>query len=316
MKEQLNIECLTKKRRIGHLEKLYLVMNKELNTLLYVGVNVIESKREISLGEVQNAFEEASEKNFLMRACVKTDSGRNYFFQSMSEEKLNSDWMMIDEISLADGEIWEQVIPEILERKLDYENGPLWRVVWLKNASKIENRFFYTLIFVASHAICDGKAGFNLICIQIIPRLNGETPTQKPIYFAKAQEEIFDGFNEEQLINRPMPMTAWLLGNTLSNIISWSRSVSRWIWGQPKPLKVHQHYNSFAIDATTNLAFIKACKSHKKSVNSVLISLLYKAISDVKVKFGIKVTNGIDTPADWTSMLRTFSNLQAYQSHL
>ena len=306
--QNLDIDCQSTRRRVGHLEKTHLVMNKDLDTLFYTSVNIIESKRKISRDEVRNAFEEASKMNFLMRACVKSDDGQNYFFQSMSEEKLNSDWMLIDEISLVDGGSWEQVIPEILERKLDFENGPLWRVVWLKNASKIENRFSFTLVFFASHAISDGKAGFNLICNQIIPRLNGDTVSQKPIYFAKSQEEIFDGFNDEQLIARPMPMTTWLLGYTLSSLISWKRSLSSWLWGQPKPLDIHQHYNSFVIDEKENLTFIRACKSHQKSVNSVLVTLLYKSISDAKVKFGIKVTNSISFPLDLRKFETSMSN--------
>ena len=56
--ERLDIECQSTRRRIGHMEKLYLVMNKDLNTVVYVNVNAIESKREVTLEEVQNAFKE------------------------------------------------------------------------------------------------------------------------------------------------------------------------------------------------------------------------------------------------------------------
>ena len=71
--------------------------------------------------------------------------------------------MRIDEISLSDEEHWEREISKFMKEKIDYENGPLWGVVWAKIENN-ENIYFIFHLF----------SGFNLICNQIIPFLNRE----------------------------------------------------------------------------------------------------------------------------------------------
>ena len=277
------LEVIGKNRQLGHTEQLFLAYHNTNNTLIYISVNVIESKNEIKMQRVVNAFQQTSKMNFLMHACVKSDTDNNNApcFRPISEQRLEEEkWMRIDEISLSDEEDWEREIPKFMKEKIDYENGPLWRVVWAKIENN-ENK--YILFFICSHIIIDGKSGFNLICNQIIPFLNGEKSECNPIYFGKSQEEIFYGFSKHEmhLSNRPVSFSVRILGN----ILSWKSYLSRLIWGEPQPCPIHHHYEKFVIEEKVSQTFIKICKSRGKTVHSVLMVLLQQSLDEVSENF-------------------------------
>ena len=299
-----SVTCHSKGRPLGHSEQLLMTQERHLEMALYVSVNVIESKNEIEAQQIANAFQQASKMNFLMRACVKSDTDNNNApcFRPISDQQLEEeDWMRIDEISLDDEEGWEREIPKFMKEKFEYENGPLWRVVW----AKIKNsKNKYILFFICSHAIIDGKSGFNLISNQIIPILNGEKSECNPIYFGKSQEEIFYGFNQQEMkiSNRPM---SFLL-RTMGKLFSWKIYLSRLIWGEAQPCPIHHYYEKFVIEQRESQNFINICKSRGKSVHSVLMVLYYNAIEKTNVKFRIPATGSmVFYPAD----LRKFESV-------
>lgn len=285
-----SITCQTKERPLGHSEQLLMSQERYLETALYIGVNIIESRSEIKLYQVTNAFQQTSKMNFLMHACVKSDINNNTpCFKPISDQQLEKrDWMRIDEISLDDEEAWEREIPKFMAEKFDYENGPLWRVVWAKIENS-ENK--YILFFICSHTIIDGKSGFNLICNQIIPLLNGEISKCNPIYFGKPQEEIFYDFNQQEMKLSNRPMSFFL--RTMGKMFSWKIYLSRLLWGEPKPCLIHHYYQKFVIEQKASQTLIKICKSRGKSVHSVLMVLYYNAIEKAKVKFRIQSTGSM-----------------------
>ena len=203
-----NITSSLEGRPLGHHERLMKVL-ENIEYSLYISINVIQSKNQIGIQQVRDAFQQTSQMNFLMHACVKSDTSNTQWFRPISDRELleTGDWMRIDEISMDDEEGWERQIPKLVEEKFDYEIGPLWRVVWATVENCKENK--YILYFICSHVIIDGISGFNLICNQIIPLLNGEKPECKPTYFGKAKEEIFYELNEEEMkpLNRPTPVS-------------------------------------------------------------------------------------------------------------
>ena len=302
-----DVACFSNERPLGHNERLLMVQERDLQMALYISINVIESKKKeaIKTQQVKNAFQQTSKMNFLMRACVKSDTDNTPCFRPMSDQQLKGCWMRIDEISLDDEEGWEQEIPKFMEEKFDYENGPLWRAVWAK-ISNCENK--YILFFICSHMIIDGKSGFNLICNQIIPLLNGESSKCQPIYFAKPQEEIFYGFNKEKmkLSNRPMPFHLRMIGN----IFSWKLYLSRWIWGESEPCHIHHHYNKFVIEQKASQTFVQVCKSRGKSVHSVLMVLFYNAIEKTNSKFRLQTGGMVFYPAGLRKFESLFNNPQ------
>ena len=235
------VECQTKSRELGHQESLFLSLNQFASPIgVYASINIMKAKRAITLDQVKAAFEEASRMNYLMRACVSTDGTGISLFTPINEERLMSDWTIIDEIELDREEDWVEVLPQVVERKIDFQNGPLWYVKWIRikpdvpdigwegSSSPDEDRFRYILVFVSSHIMIDGKCGFHLIRNQIIPILNGEqfnepkaihhimplietgkqqSQEKKPIYFAKSMEQVVYNFDQNQrlLSQRSVP---------------------------------------------------------------------------------------------------------------
>lgn len=299
-----NVKSSLDRRPMGHHERLLMVLEK-FDFCLYISVNVIQSKSEIEIQQVRNAFQQTSQMNFLMHACVKSDTSNTPWFQPMSDEySVDGVWMQIDEISLDDEESWEDEIPKFMEEKFDYENGPLWRVVWGTIENCEEKK--YILFFICSHSIIDGISGFNLICNQIIPLLNGEKSECEPIYFGKSKEEIFYGFNEEEMkiSNRPLPFHLRILGN----IVSWKLYLSQLIWGQPEPCFIHHYYRKFVIEQKASQTFIQICKSRGKSVHSIMMVLFYDAIEKTNAKFQIQAESSIYYPIDLTKFKSIFKD--------
>ena len=284
-----SIQSISKHRRLGHMEHAMLVSNL-MGAGIYLGIDVLESKTEISFQHVSDVFAEVSKLNYLMQACVRLED-RSYFFQPMDPDLLSTDWMLIDEFSLKKEEHWEEFIPELIETKFDYEKGPLWKVAWLKIPAKEKEVFSYVLITVISHVICDAKFDANLIFNQVLPLLNRDILKYEPLHFAKAQEEILNGLSEEELIlaNRPtIPFHYRLIGN----IVSWLLYLSRAIFGESSPTPLQKHYRSLVIDEKSTKAFIGACKAKGKTVHSILMILMYNAVDEVNKKFNTKIGNG------------------------
>jgi hypothetical protein len=237
-----SVECQTKSRELGHQETLFLTLNQFQSPIgVYANVNIIEAKHEIALEQVKAAFEEASRMNYLMRACVSTDGTGISLFTPINEERLMSDWTFVDEMELSREEDWVEILPQLLERKIDFQHGPLWYVKWIKVTPDVpdidreggslddEDKFRYILVFVSSHVMIDGKCGFHLIRNQIIPILNGKrfkepktiyhimplidageaevSKDNEPIYFAKSMEQVVYNFDQNQrlLSQRSVP---------------------------------------------------------------------------------------------------------------
>uniref|UniRef100_A0A7M5XEI1 Uncharacterized protein n=1 Tax=Clytia hemisphaerica TaxID=252671 RepID=A0A7M5XEI1_9CNID len=287
--EMESIESKSMHRRLGHMEHNMLVSNL-MGAGIYLGIDVLESQAEISYQHLSDVFTEVSKLNYLMQACIRFE-GKSYFFQPMDPTFLLSDWMLIDEISLDRWEDCEKLIPELIETKFDYKKGPLWKVALLKIPAKGNKIFSYMLVTVLSHVICDAKFDANLIFNQVLPLLNGDILKYKPLYFAKAQEQILNGFSEEELIlaNRPtIPFHFRLIGN----IISWSLYLYRSLFGESTPIPLHKHYKSLVIDEQSTKEFISACKAKGKTVHSILMILMYNAINEVNKRFNTKIGNG------------------------
>ena len=300
-----NITSSLEGRPLGHHERLMKVL-ENIEYSLYISINVIQSKNQIGIQQVRDAFQQTSQMNFLMHACVKSDTSNTPWFRPISDRELleTGDWMRIDEISMDDEEGWERQIPKLVEEKFDYEIGPLWRVVWATVENCKENK--YILYFICSHVIIDGISGFNLICNQIIPLLNGEKPECKPTYFGKAKEEIFYELNEEEMkpLNRPTPYFYRLLGNFLS----WKSYLSQSIWGEPEPCAIHHYYEKFVIKQKASQSFIKICKSRGKSVHSVMMVLYYNSIEKTNAKFQIQAPSKVYYPTDLTKFESVFKD--------
>ena len=143
-------------------------------------------------------------------------------FQIMSDVHFKGEWVPVEEMTLeSPGEnsngtrTWADCLPEVLAgNELDYENGPLWFVKWIKQEIATEkeeeeeeekekekervvkeNKHSYVLVFVSSHIMSDGKAGHNLIANQIIPLLQGDVKT------VEKSSEIFT-FTEDSQITK------------------------------------------------------------------------------------------------------------------
>ena len=67
-----------------------------------------------------------------MRACVNVDIDGIALFTPINEERLMSDWTHVDELLLEETEDWTELLPRVLEKKIDFHNGPLWYVKWIR----------------------------------------------------------------------------------------------------------------------------------------------------------------------------------------
>ncbi|XP_066910956.1 uncharacterized protein [Clytia hemisphaerica] len=306
-----SVECTTKSRLLGHQENLFLSLNQLVGPLaVYANINVIESKNEILVDRVKAAFEECSKRNFLMRACVNVDSDGVALFTPINEERLMSDWAHVDEILLEEDEEWTELLPRVLEKKIDFQNGPLWYVKWLRvennninSTTDGRNRFTYIMIWVSSHIIIDGKSGSNLIFNQIMPLLNDKSLDQSNrIYFGKPMEKAIYNFSEDKMAvsERSVPF----LFRTVTNGFVWKQSLNDGIDKVFKSSKdatleeecrwpLQNFYQSFIVDGETNVKVVQIAKSRSVSVHSVLMVLVHHALDQARKKFNLSLGSDI-----------------------
>ena len=305
-----DITSFDKSRRMGHQENLMLSLNQLGGPIAqYISISVIESKTQIQLAQVKQAFDESSTLNYLLRACAKGDVDSveaKTFFSPIDEDRFGTDWVPVEEFELSqedDGK-WSNALPGILsDNKIDYVNGPLWFVKWIKQSNNTpDNNFSYVLIFVSSHIIIDGKAGHNLISNQIVPYLasacdgtvnksNSSGKPSKCIHFANSLEQViydFDG-TQLELANRTIPF----LLRAATNAFVLKQNISKKFNSSTQEQPVSNHFRTFTTDESITRALIKLSKSKNISVHSILMVLVHNALEQARRKFNLALNTGV-----------------------
>ena len=308
-----DIASFDKSRRLGHQENLMLSLNQLVGPIAqYMSISVIESKKQIQLTQVKQAFAESITSNYLLGACAKGDvdsTEAKTFFSPIDQERLDESWIPVEEFELSqsdDGK-WTNALPRILsENKIDFANGPLWFVKWIKQSNDDAQNytFSYVLVFVSSHIIMDGKAGHNLISNQIVPFLAsscGDTTKEscnknssaqsKRIFFGKPLEQVIYDFNGNQLAlaNRTIPF----LIRTATNAFVLKQNISKKFSNSTQEQPVDNYFREFTIDEATTGALVKLSKSKDISVHSMLMVLVHNALEKARRKFNLALNTGV-----------------------
>ena len=194
----IQVECTENTRPLSPSEILQYRFNQmEPQMGTYLHVNIFNSSHFISNENVRKSLHELSKYHYLLQSYVFKDDKGDCFFRQIENTDVNSDWIPLQFLTAEQTSDWVEIVNKDVETQLDYNNGPLWRVMWMACSSDMPNQFSYVLIFVCSHCIMDAKCGVDLFANQFLPILNGNVTgkefkfQKKPIFFAKSFEEIF-----------------------------------------------------------------------------------------------------------------------------
>ena len=283
------VEFTGERRLLGH-QEMYQYSLSQLPSPVgaYVSINMIESKKEVTLDDVKYAFEKVSETNFLLRARIE-QTDESAYFAPMNDLHGNG-WMGIDETSIETEKDWTQVLPKILERKIDLSSGPLWHVKWIKVGGNANDGLFsYILVAVFLHSISDGRSGFNLIRNQILPYLNNKTPDVKPIYFGKCVESAVYDFDDDMLpIKRRAVSVVYRLFTDA--MVAKQKIGSLFSSKVDNAVDYVNQFDAVTLSKETSTAFIRLCKKRQVTVHSLMMVVVHNALHFAKQKYKLELS--------------------------
>lgn len=94
----------------------------------------------------------------------KQEKNGDLSFEVQDSYLVESDWINIECINVNNRNKWIKHVTENIKEKLfDIFNEPLWRILWLLCPVNPDGSYSYVLVFIANHAICDGKSVADLL---------------------------------------------------------------------------------------------------------------------------------------------------------
>lgn len=161
----------------------------------------------------------------------------------------------------------------------DMRNGPLCRMVWIRDAAISE------LILVCHHCICDGVSVATLLQ-EVLTALDQPDMELPP----------YDTFHDiEALIPRPYLENKKLQRKgKRSAILAWL-TLSAVLWRKKQPPKGKDYLLHWKLDREASAAFVQRCKAEGTSVHAALCVALLRAFREVQ---GSRARNRVITPVD------------------
>lgn len=76
-------------------------------------------------------------------------------------EKLNNvKFLSVESSNKEEHDFWVSLLEHEFTLAINPENGPLWRLIFIRSKQDIEATYRYNLILIANHAILDGRNAF------------------------------------------------------------------------------------------------------------------------------------------------------------
>ena len=290
-------------------------------------ISVLSSDTEIDPVLVKRCFHILSEQHQLLRSTICVDEKNDFIFKIVDisrilngkgqpeylEVKRSGDndfccyeendfknnsaeedfsWIDFSVDTLSDGSEWPFYIHN--ELKVKFQPGNLlWRIRWLK-ISTSEN-WKYVLVFIANHAIQDGKGSFDFIFKQFLPKLNAFLLQKEyqaelqPIKLSKSYEEIFFHYSKRVTEEKPNFILKKLVDLYLWNFKRGGAKAQN-----KKPcIRTYNEYNSnpkcshysFLLNEKSSIDAVKFSKCHGVTVHSLLLVLISSTLKETQKYF-------------------------------
>ena len=261
----------------------------------YFHINILDSTKEIEHNLVRQSLHRLSKLHFLLRAKTAKNEHGNYLYKPMEGISDNLDWVPLTCMSTESISDWVHIVTKDLKQYIDFENGPLWRALWVSCPNK-EYRFSYMFILICTHAIIDAKSAVDLSANQFLPILNSLVAGKdaevltKPIYLAKPLEEIYMNISGSKLSVPDFPIP-WYV-KAIFNLLLWKNRMFSIPNRKPNVRVVEEqmsgeepcHY-PFDIGMESSTKLLDLCRKYSVSIHSVLLLVMAHALNKAKEEF-------------------------------
>lgn len=265
----------TGKRRYLSLGETYGELGSNCSPSLssFINVTIFNSNQPVPQDIVKESLSVLISRHDLLKSKVKADVNQDLFFETINElpkalfplrfEKINeiNDW-----------------VPYINEELENGFNEFVWKAVWLEIASKNE-KHKYVLVFTCSHAVIDGRGGFDIIANQFTAICNALLNHSQidllpsPIPCVKSMEDIF--------MNMTLPVSQQPVNWFIKSVVDFGLWMSSKLFSKPT-VRTHDvclednnrhDFYPFTVDEELTKSFISCCKENNVTVHSALLVL-------------------------------------------
>ena len=164
-------------RPLGFAETMDQLFIMKYSTGIYWQIGVVHCSQPLQECHVEEALKFLVRKQEALQMCIKQYDAKQktdpeFKFAAMEDpESVN-----FESISINCKDEWPDIVARDHEKnQIDYDNGPLWKVILChveSGADTRDNEYEYVFLFKISHVIADGKSVTDLFYRQFLPLLS------------------------------------------------------------------------------------------------------------------------------------------------